>query len=485
MRAGTLPRSPRTVACALIAVSVCFFVPFKLSRDSEVLDSVEQPAHLTCSGAPVRKTTSWLPGKAGALTDLHTDEKTVKHYIEKCVLPSRIAEEEVTGSGAKVGIAIPAGGKWLLSNTLAVCTVLRKTLKSALPVEVVYNGPEEYDELLVSQLEALPNVTCLDARQVAYPRHHPPLKLKGLTFEFKAFVLAYVTTFDQVLMLDADNFPLRSPDDLFTVGSAELGNLFKQHGSLFWPDFGQKQGDKSILLAKHLDIKAAAYTEFNLTLPWEGMREPFLFTESGQMLFDRARHADVLEWLWFLNSHRKPVSDWMWGDKDTYRLAFALAGKANAFQQVTLSPRLALDAGGTPPEPPFRHTGMVQHDLDGNLQFLHRTYLGKFDPAIQEPWRELDFVTNPVTPQQALIYAEAYGFFPHQVTTDYEKYCCPGGSDTSDVSECRFKECKVSGNPLPVLTIAAANLDPGVRMVLNALDDMFTALQANQSAKSG
>jgi len=66
-----------------------------------------------------------------------------------------------------------------------------------------------------------------------------------------------------------------------------LGNLFKQHGSLFWPDFGQKQGDKSILLAKHLDIKAEAYKEFNLTLPWEGVREPFLFTESGQMLFDR------------------------------------------------------------------------------------------------------------------------------------------------------------------------------------------------------
>ena len=48
----------------------------------------------------------------------------------------------------------------------------------------------------------------------------------------------------------------------------------------------------------------------------------------------RARHADVLEWLWFLNSHRKPVSKWMWGDKDTYRLAFALADKADHFQQV-------------------------------------------------------------------------------------------------------------------------------------------------------
>ena len=100
-------------------------------------------------------------------------------------------------------------------------------------------------------------------------------------------MLAYVTSFDQVLMLDADNFPLQSPDELFTVGSAEQGNLFKQHGSLFWPDFGQKQGDNSILLEKHLDIKAEAYTVFNLSVPWQKAAEPFLFTESGQMLFDR------------------------------------------------------------------------------------------------------------------------------------------------------------------------------------------------------
>ena len=153
MRAGSVSKSPRNIACAFIAAAVVFFVPFKLSRDSQVLDSVEQPAHLTCSGAPVRKSSSWLPGKSGALSDLHADEKTVERYISKCVLPSRIDEKEVAGSGANVGIVIPAGGKWLLSNTLAVATVLRNTLKSSLPIEVVYNGVEEYDEVLVGQLE--------------------------------------------------------------------------------------------------------------------------------------------------------------------------------------------------------------------------------------------------------------------------------------------------------------------------------------------
>ena len=144
-------------------------------------------------------------------------------------------------------------------------------------------------QLPIFLLQALQNVTCLDARQVAYPRHHLPLNLKGLTFEFKVFVLAYVTTFDQVLLLDADNFPLRNPDTLFTASSSSgQGSLFLKHGSLFWPDFGQKQGNNSTLLAPHLDIKPEAYSAFNLSVPWADPSEgPYIFTESGQMLFDR------------------------------------------------------------------------------------------------------------------------------------------------------------------------------------------------------
>ena len=144
--------------------------------------------------------------------------------------------------------------------------------------------------LATISLQALQNVTCLDARQVAYPRHHLPLNLKGLTFEFKAFVLAYVTSFDQVLLLDADNFPLRKPDDLFTasISGSGQGSLFQQHGSLFWPDFGRKHGDNSILLAPHLDMKPEAYTAFNLSVPWADPADPpYIFTESGQLLFDR------------------------------------------------------------------------------------------------------------------------------------------------------------------------------------------------------
>ena len=149
MRSGHAARSPRLVVCALVAAAICFFVPFRLSRDSQGFVANEQPAHLTCSGAPVRKTSSWLPGSAGALSNLRADEDTVRSYIKKCILPATTGHEEAR---TKIGIVIPAGGTALLSSTLAVTTILRNTLMSALPVEVVYNGQEEYDGPLVDQL---------------------------------------------------------------------------------------------------------------------------------------------------------------------------------------------------------------------------------------------------------------------------------------------------------------------------------------------
>lgn len=51
----------------------------------------------------------------------------------------------------------------------------------------------------------------------------------------------------------------------------------------------------------------------------------------------RNAHADVLEWLWFLNSHPEVMYKVMHGDKDTFRLAFHLAGKASDFWQARVA----------------------------------------------------------------------------------------------------------------------------------------------------
>jgi hypothetical protein len=120
----------------------------------------------------------------------------------------------------------------------------------------------------------------------------------------------------QVLLLDSDNLPTQDPAVLFSTPA------FTNHGFLTWPDFWH-----------NLWMEPAVYRLLNLTVPWEADPQG-LAAESGQLLVDRARHADVLEWLWLLNAHKGLVYQCLVGDKDTYRLAFELAGKGRDYQQV-------------------------------------------------------------------------------------------------------------------------------------------------------
>ena len=43
---------------------------------------------------------------------------------------------------------------------------------------------------------------------------------------------------------------------------------------------------------------------------------------------------DALEWILYLNMYGDILYTLVWGDKDLYRLAFALAGQADDFCQV-------------------------------------------------------------------------------------------------------------------------------------------------------
>ena len=58
----------------------------------------------------------------------------------------------------------------------------------------------------------------------------------------------------------------------------------------------------------------------------------------------RLWHADVLEWVWFLNSHPEAVYGTMYGDKDTFPLAFHLARKGDIYNQIPTPPGAVLDA---------------------------------------------------------------------------------------------------------------------------------------------
>ena len=56
----------------------------------------------------------------------------------------------------------------------------------------------------------------------------------------------------------------------------------------------------------------------------------------------RVRYADVIEWVWFLNSHAELLYRHMLGDKDLFEVAFMLAGRHADFTRIPYSPGVPL-----------------------------------------------------------------------------------------------------------------------------------------------
>eukprot|EP00879_Flechtneria_rotunda_P017650 GHRR01018502.1.p1 GENE.GHRR01018502.1~~GHRR01018502.1.p1 ORF type:complete len:231 (+),score=69.63 GHRR01018502.1:650-1342(+) len=152
----------------------------------------------------------------------------------------------------------------------------------------------------------------------------PNLQHKFFGFVRKVMSLT-VSSFVAALLLDADNIPLADPADLWDMPSS------KAHGNLFWPDFWAEVDSEASEVV--YDMVGLKYEQTKAILS-AGKGKLQRTTESGQVLLDLVRHADVAEWALWINSFGDDVYRAMWGDKDTYSLSFAVAGKAQEFRQL-------------------------------------------------------------------------------------------------------------------------------------------------------
>ena len=84
----------------------------------------------------------------------------------------------------------------------------------------------------------------------------------------------------------------------------------------------------------------------------------------------RKRHADVLELVLFLNVHSNIMYEVMFGDKDTFELAFMLSGKGSEFQQMPV---------------------WVRNALSHKYEVIHQTQLPAYPPLRTSdcPWLNL------------------------------------------------------------------------------------------------
>ncbi|KAF1321411.1 hypothetical protein FI667_g11935, partial [Globisporangium splendens] len=164
----------------------------------------------------------------------------------------------------------------------------------------------------------------------------------------------FYSAFDNILLLDADNFAVRDPTYLFDTKE------FQDTGAMFWPDFW-KPGNTIFNIHEHSFV-------------WEffGLDYVDMFEqESGQILINRRKHLEALNVVMYYGFHLPRLHEELrlvWGDKDLFRFGWM---KTNS--EFYMIPRPPGSAG-------TKHTDydlfcgvtMVQHDPSGRVIFLHR-----------------------------------------------------------------------------------------------------------------
>jgi hypothetical protein len=162
-------------------------------------------------------------------------------------------------------------------------------------------------------------------------------------FQLKALAIKH-SSYEEVLLLDSDNTPLRDPTSLFL----RLKDL--RSSALFWPDYWMTHTENPVW--DILDVKARQ--------EWE--------QESGQILVNKRLAWPALNLCVHLNSPF--YMQLLNGDKDTFRFAWMAS-----HTPFTMVPSRALPVGQLSPDGVFCGHTMLQHDLDGSPLFLHHNQL--------------------------------------------------------------------------------------------------------------
>lgn len=226
------------------------------------------------------------------------------------------------------GIVICAGGASIFTNAYVLVWVLRRTLGCTLPIEVWHFGA---DEMSLSMMSLL---TELDARTVnAVPLVAAAGSRISDGWQLKSFALQHCR-FEQVLLLDADQVPVRDPAECFDWPE------FRQVGAVFWPDIVALREDNPVWQA--LGVAPALSRSI----------------ESGQVLVDKRRHWRPLSFAQALNEEAELLYRMIYGDKDTLLIAWRLAGT-----DFALIPHL----------PFVDERCLVQRDFSGQPFLQHRT----------------------------------------------------------------------------------------------------------------
>lgn len=213
----------------------------------DAVDNIKLPEHIIV-----------MPEDQEALRKAHN------HFYQ--LISASSAPKLAYQSGSR-GIVSTAGGAQL-PIMITSLHMLRRT-GSELPIEIFVADASEYDEFICNTLLPTLNAKCVVLEDIL---KFSPLVHGLKKYQFKIFSLLF-SSFEQVLFLDADAFPIRDPTHLFT------SELFTSNGLITWPDFWQVTYNPAF---------------FHITSQKVPTSFPYAATESGQLLVSKKTHWKML-----------------------------------------------------------------------------------------------------------------------------------------------------------------------------------------------
>jgi alpha 1,2-mannosyltransferase len=212
------------------------------------------------------------------------------------------------------GIVSTAGGPYLPVLVISL-RMLRRT-GSKLPMEVFLASEDEYEEYICNVVLPSLNARCIILSTILEASSTPPTTISK--YQFKPFAMLF-SSFEEILFLDADAFPLTAPEKQFT------STLFKTTGMITWPDFWSSS------------VSPTFYEIIHTAPPPMNLRAS---TESGEFMLSKKSHALTLLLATYYNyygpSHYWPLLSQGAageGDKETF-VAAAMAAN-EPFHQVS------------------------------------------------------------------------------------------------------------------------------------------------------
>ncbi|KAL4801361.1 mannosyltransferase putative-domain-containing protein [Aspergillus unguis] len=273
---------------------------------------------LRLGNAPSVKVENTNPNNRPEMLDMLPEEvEEMRHAHTKFLDALSITTARLHYIPNTRGIIATAGGSYLPVLVISL-RMLRRT-GSQLPVEVFLANDREYEAFICDIVLPSLNARCVVLSHIL---DAIPKVIDIEKYQFKLFAMLF-SSFEEILFLDADAFPLLPPESLFT------NEPFKSKKMVTWPDFWAST------------VSSYYYEITSQPLPKPGTR-PRRSSESGEILISKKTHARTLLLatyynLWGPNYYYPLLSQGAAGEGDKETFVAAAIAVGEPYYQVTES----------------------------------------------------------------------------------------------------------------------------------------------------